>query len=305
MIINKALEFIKEKQMYDIFISYRRSNLDSARLIAGILKNNKFDVFFDFDDIKDGNYGDKIKNAINEAPIFIMVLSDDYISKNGDNDWVQKEVSLALEKKRQIIPINPNARFNKFSDLESLVGTIQVSNLDFQDNFTIHIETIITNRILPHLTEQFKKQALEYEHIGEWNNAINSYKRIQSPDADTTVRLILCHLHLTQIDAAQKVAREAIQNYSKNPDVLFAVALVNLAINNYHSDFLERATKLLIQACELEKKNEYHCLAFIISFLYNKQSYRVPNGLQQLTHNVNKEDIIIISELAKLIGLKK
>ena len=103
---------------YDIFISYRRDKgLDVARPLKLELEKHGFRVFLDFDDINDGIFSDKIKNAIEEAPVFIIILSENALANClNDNDWVRQEIEYAIKLNRHIISINPNLSFNGIPD---------------------------------------------------------------------------------------------------------------------------------------------------------------------------------------------
>lgn len=50
---------------YDIFISYRREDgAQYARIVQLLLEHEGFSVFLDYEELKDGQFGDKIENAI-------------------------------------------------------------------------------------------------------------------------------------------------------------------------------------------------------------------------------------------------
>lgn len=101
---------------YDIFISYRRQGgAEKARPIKSELERRGYRVFLDFDELKDGVFDKRIMNAIDEAPIFLIILSANSLNRccNHD-DWVRKEIEYAVKKKKHFVPINPNKEFNGF-----------------------------------------------------------------------------------------------------------------------------------------------------------------------------------------------
>ncbi|MBR1464544.1 MAG: toll/interleukin-1 receptor domain-containing protein [Prevotella sp.] len=60
---------------YDIFISYRRDGGDKyARIIQSALEKHQYKVFLDFDELNDGVFDNRIKEAIKEAPVFFAYL---------------------------------------------------------------------------------------------------------------------------------------------------------------------------------------------------------------------------------------
>lgn len=54
---------------YDVFISYRRSTgADDTRLLQQALKARGYNVFFDYDSLRDGKFDEMILAAIEDAP---------------------------------------------------------------------------------------------------------------------------------------------------------------------------------------------------------------------------------------------
>ena len=76
---------------YDIFISYRRTTgAQYARIIQLMLTQRGYKVFLDYDELKDGVFGKRIKAAINEAPVFILMLSKGALDRcSQEGDWVR------------------------------------------------------------------------------------------------------------------------------------------------------------------------------------------------------------------------
>lgn len=93
--------------MYDAFISYRRKNgFATAKLIRELLKAKGVTAYMDLDELRNGKFDEKLIDAINTCPSFILVLPP----KSLDNcckkdDWLAKEVEAAVDSKRNIIPV--------------------------------------------------------------------------------------------------------------------------------------------------------------------------------------------------------
>lgn len=87
-----------EQSKYDIFISYRRDGgAQYARILQLELEKRGYRVFLDYEELTDGVFGDNIKEAIREAPIFMMVLSAHYLDRcKNEGDWVREEIMLAI-----------------------------------------------------------------------------------------------------------------------------------------------------------------------------------------------------------------
>ena len=137
-------KFMKNK--YDIFISYRRDGgAQYARILQLMLIQRGYKVFLDYDELKDGVFSDKIRVAIKEAPIFMLVLSNGSMARcANEGDWVREEISLAVEQNKHIIPVNPDNGFDGFPDqmpknLRETIGSHQHSEINFgQQDLLVH-----------------------------------------------------------------------------------------------------------------------------------------------------------------------
>ena len=96
---------------YDVFISYRRQNgADDARLLQQALKARGYNVFFDYDSLRDGQFNETIDAAIDEAPVFILMMTNGALDRcAAPNDWVRHEIERALAKGRIIVPVAPSS----------------------------------------------------------------------------------------------------------------------------------------------------------------------------------------------------
>ena len=145
---------------YDIFISYRRSDTEqNARTINAEFKSRHYRCFLDYDELKDGQFDARIKEAIKDAPLFIALLSPDYFSRcNDENDWVRQEIECALDNDKKIIPININNAFKTFpADLPQRIkdgiGCHQFSEVYMRGTLQDNIEAIIRDRIKVEVSE--------------------------------------------------------------------------------------------------------------------------------------------------------
>ena len=101
---------------YDIFISYRRDGgKELARPLKSELELRGYRVFLDFDELKDGVFDRRIMEAIDAAPIFMVILSPHALDRcaNAD-DWVRREIEYALSTTATSSPSTPTARSQGF-----------------------------------------------------------------------------------------------------------------------------------------------------------------------------------------------
>jgi tetratricopeptide (TPR) repeat protein len=89
-----------------VFISYRRSNFWTALAIYQSLYANGYDVFFDYRSIPSGAFAQVITENIKYRAHFIVVLSPSALERCCEpGDWLRREMELALEYQRNIIPL--------------------------------------------------------------------------------------------------------------------------------------------------------------------------------------------------------
>ena len=137
---------------YDVFISYRRkTGADDARLLQQALKSRGYNVFFDYDSLRDGKFDEKIFEAIDEAPVFVLMLTKGSLANcTKKSDWVRMEIEQALKKERKIVPVSttPNLTFfpKKLPKALSSIKNIEISELNKASLFEESVDKIIVNR---------------------------------------------------------------------------------------------------------------------------------------------------------------
>lgn len=145
---------------YDIFISYRREDgAQYARIVQILLENAGYSVFLDYDELKDGQFGHKIESAISSASIFLIILTPKYLSRCWmRNDWVKKEILMAMHNKKKLIPIVPdnvpvNYPFFLNLHIKKFISSEQFSNVDFGSQLIDNIRLVIRNRIANYVSK--------------------------------------------------------------------------------------------------------------------------------------------------------
>lgn len=141
---------------YDIFINYRRTGgKDYARTLKYKLEDFGYNVFLDFDELKDGKFDAKILKTIASTPIFITILSPGVFDRCvNDDDWVRTEIECAVDNGCKIIPIDPDGRFGNMPEnlpekiLKAFEG-VQYSKIDTESLFEESINKMVKERISP------------------------------------------------------------------------------------------------------------------------------------------------------------
>lgn len=87
-------------RIYDVFISYRRSDgLTIAEALYKYLTSKGIRVFFDKHEMIDGHYfTTQIETNLKIAPNYILVATNDVFKFREKEDWVRKEIEVAIEE---------------------------------------------------------------------------------------------------------------------------------------------------------------------------------------------------------------
>lgn len=171
---------------YDIFISYRRDGgAQYARILQLMLIQRGYRVFLDYDELKDGVFSDKIRAAIKEAPVFMLVLSKSSMERcANDGDWVREEISMAIEQGKHIVPVNPDNGFDGFPEkmpekLKESIGSHQHSEISFGQALGVTIDLMIQNRLEPTLGKRTSQEHKDedYDAAQETLRKIDAHNR--------------------------------------------------------------------------------------------------------------------------------
>ena len=161
---------------FDIFISYRRSDgTDKARMITETLKGKNYRCFLDFDRLQGGKFDDKIYQAIKDAPIFIAVMTPDYLvrqkkdkeEENQNEDWVYKEIEFAKENGKYIITINYNKQIESIpnevpANISQALGAHTFAEVHDGQTYESNMENLIKgwiSEVLPPPSFRSEKKA--------------------------------------------------------------------------------------------------------------------------------------------------
>ncbi|MBE6946352.1 MAG: TIR domain-containing protein [Ruminococcaceae bacterium] len=100
--------------MSDIFISYRSTHYSQALALRQDLESRGFSCWMAPENIPGGsNYAREIPRAIHNCRIFVLLLTDD--AQSDDSIWVPRELDMAVNKQKLILPIAPaDFRVNDF-----------------------------------------------------------------------------------------------------------------------------------------------------------------------------------------------
>jgi formylglycine-generating enzyme required for sulfatase activity len=121
-----------------VFISYRRADVYTALAVYENLKNQGYDVFFDYRSISSGDFEQIITSNIRARAHFLLILTPTALDRcNEPGDWLRREIEIAIGEKRNIIPLFfKGFRFGIPSVSDKLTG--RLSNLNRYNGLNVH-----------------------------------------------------------------------------------------------------------------------------------------------------------------------
>ncbi len=89
-----------------VFISYRRTNVYTARAVYQYLITRDYDAFLDSESIASGAFEQIILNQIAARAHFVVVLTPSALERClQPGDWLRREIEHAIDLKRNIVPL--------------------------------------------------------------------------------------------------------------------------------------------------------------------------------------------------------
>lgn len=121
-----------------IFISYRRADVYTALAVYENLKNQGYDVFFDYRSISSGDFEQIITSKIRARAHFILILTPTALDRcNEPGDWLRREIELAIDEKRNIVPLFFRGfRFGTHAVSDKMTGKLK--NLGRYNGLNVH-----------------------------------------------------------------------------------------------------------------------------------------------------------------------
>jgi len=143
---------------YDIFISYRRDGgAQYARTLQLMLEKKGYKVFLDYDELKDEKFSPQIEAAIKNSTIYLILLTKGSMTRcTNEGDWVRREIEIAIENGKRIVPVNPDDTYdgmpgNVSQEIRSAIEDTQQSEVNFGQTLNVTVDQMVKNRIKPYV----------------------------------------------------------------------------------------------------------------------------------------------------------
>lgn len=246
-----------------VFISYRRANAPWAIAINQYLTNSGYDVFIDFWSIRSGDFEQIITQSILASAHFLVLLTPSAIERCTEpNDWLRREIEIALYSKRNIIPIFlENFDFGDPATYEYLTGDLE--NLRKYNGLPIHVEYFpegmerLCNQFLDVPLDDVKHPKL-HPVSSEIQQKISEQKQIISKLTPIDEKELLAQKWFERA-FTEKTQETKIITYSKaiEYDPTFSSAYNNRGNSYSRLQIYDEAIKDYNKAIELDPLNEW------------------------------------------------
>ena len=149
---------------YDIFISYRRDGGEyTARILRDQLTDLGYNVFFDVESLRSGDFNAELYKVIENCSDFLVVLSPGALDRcvNPD-DWVKNEIAHAISKGKNIVPVLMRGFTFPDNLPESIASLPKYNGLEansqFFDAFIEKLQEFLVSR--PPVSQRIKQNPL-------------------------------------------------------------------------------------------------------------------------------------------------
>ena len=137
---------------YQIFISYRRDGgAETAKHLRDVLTERGYRVFFDTDSLRSGDFNRRLIDVIDACEDFIVILTPGSLDRcANENDWVRIELSRALSKGKNVVPVmSQDFRFPETlpEDIDALRWKNGVAvNVEYFDAMIDRLTSFLTSK---------------------------------------------------------------------------------------------------------------------------------------------------------------
>lgn len=164
--------------------------------MANAIYNQLFDeyrVFLDKETLKNGRFPEKLENEIKKSDDFLLLITQNTFDRcNDDNDWILRELKIALEHKKNIIPIFIDC--NKFPNNipDSLNDVCNFNAICWDDNFFKNLSDFLTSNKKINLSVIVKNQnaVLDKNSINQLATFLLHTRKYGRKSVDVSLQLV-------------------------------------------------------------------------------------------------------------------
>lgn len=145
-------------EYFNTFISYRRTcGANEATLLYYALREKGVSVFMDVRHSEVGRYPERIERILNQCDNLVLVLAGDTLQQcDKEGDWVCRELLMANQGDKRIIPVYfPNANVD-FQNLPDIIKDIKIEQLQAVEYTHEHSFSVI-NQLISYLNNSINR----------------------------------------------------------------------------------------------------------------------------------------------------
>ncbi len=283
-------------KIFDIFISYRRSDNEFAAKLYEELIKDGYTVFWDEKSLACGRYTEDIKTAIQHCKNFLLLINDDTLDRsyNDPNDWIVEEVAEALKNNKNIVPL--------FIGKLKTFPKVLPQKINVLSNYNGITEFTYQN-------SDFMKQ-LEMKFLK--NDDL--YSNIEDFEIDGT-RLVKCKrqtLHVTIPKGIEVICEGAFAECTKINEVVFNEELIEIQAHAFQRGRNIEYIKLPERLKYIGKQAFYRCQGLksikISSSVevIESQAFAFCDAIKEITlgKNLKEIDVTAFEDCIKLESIK-
>ncbi len=293
-----------------VFISFRSLDRDTVLPLYNRLQEDGIQVFMSSENLEDGDvWASRLAQEMKASDLMLAFITEAYLSQQFQ---VDKEWYLANELQKPTLPVL--YRVEKGAIPHDWAYITKMQYLPISELRDKEIEEIVAKckrslekgKVFLDSPRAVFENAKSLSEKGEWGKAISLYEKVSDDIPEAYPAIVYCRLMMRQARSARDAAREALTHCPDMAETYFYAAMANLAgRDDYPPKLLERAAEQLIRAWSVEPKLSHCYLAICIAYLYNDQSFRIPQEILELVrigqeHTIDQD---VLNSFRHVLGI--
>ena len=167
---------------HSVFISYRHADWALAGRIYDFLEERGLCPFWDATTMRQGSFPDTLEQAIRQSPYFLCVLTENTFSRMSPDDWLYKEVKIALSCPDKEILLIADPSFSWPSNMPEEIVQIQNHHYDVVDRATFR-----------NVMWQICQRSIDWNKLTgtlDWRKRLNSLSNVYLTDRERIERTL-------------------------------------------------------------------------------------------------------------------
>lgn len=220
---------------YQIFISYRREGGDMlAQLLYDRLSQMGYSVFYDVEFLRSGKFNEALYKYMDECTDALVVLPPNALERCiSPEDWVRKEISYLIRKKKNIIPIMmrgfvfPDKLPIEMCDLDKYNGIVAQE----MGSFPWIMEQLVNKFLISMPQMEFKHKNMDIKHVEQnetdeiFIKKITLESIIDAKQSEFEKSSIARKIRQKKIQRSMEISCEQLESFDKERQKMIAILI--------------------------------------------------------------------------------